>query len=442
MLFSLGIFLFVIVGIIAVIPAFLRPRRIIEFPFMIGACLLVWIVPQAYVTMADAAEITEGMFFRFCLFGATCVAAGLIGYYWAIKSSKRPAYPIRKYDTEKAYRLGLTICLLGAGGHIGLWVHGPVEGPWTGWPVYFFTLTKISLAGIPLILISYLKKRQTYRLVVAILFLLPWIASIFAGGRRENTFSVVTMIIAVAILRLRWQPPRITLPLGLLGAAIVSYAFPIWRSSFDEQGFIASVKATSLGDVASKTREKGGEEFRDSVVLFEVIRTTSDHQYGLGVIDRLVKEYVPGSIIGKDLKGSFRVLDDAWDSRMAKAFSLGRVINGYTAKAGFLDAFLEFGYLGVFIFAGLGYVWGLILRPALAGDDASFHFMCLFALSPAHFVYSGIVMRLCLDLVSYGIILYGRRKCSLPVKHKSRRKKRVGYKVQRPVAESESQPCP
>lgn len=430
--FTLAIILFLIVGVVAVVPAFLRPRKILCFPFMIGACVLVWIVPQAYVTGLDPAEITGDMVLRFSVYSSACVIAGLLGYYYAIRSSKRLAYQIRHYNPEKAYILGRNIGLLGAGGHIGLWVYGPVEGLWTGWPVYFFALSKISLAGVPLLILSYLKTRLTYRLHLAIMLLLPWIASTFTGGRRENTFSVIALILAVAILRMKWQPPRILLPLGLILAAVISYAFPFWRSTFKEKGFFESIKETPINEVVAATREKGGDEFRDSVILFEVIRLTSDHQYGLGFIDRIVKEYVPGTLIGPELKAAMRPLEDNWDYRIAKASSMGRIINGYNANAGFMDAFLEFSYPGILLFGVLGYIWGRITRPAFSGDDTSFHFMCLFALSPAHFVYSGIVMRICLDLVSYVIILYARYTCSLRIKGKSKPKGRSPGIIQEP----------
>lgn len=317
--------------------------------------------------------------------------------------------------------------MAGTAGHVGLWLHGPVEGLWTGWPVYFYTLSKISIAGIPLLLISFFKTKKYLYLAYALLFAFPMIMSIFGSGRRGNSFVLISMILVVLVSKTKFQIPRVAIPIGLVLAAIIAFGLPIWRVSFEEIGFIKSIKQTSLKEIIEKQKDQGGPEYIDSLILMEIVRKDNHYQYGLGIFDQLINSYLPGSIIGNELKDDVMIFRKYRESIFMKGYEYGRVIPSYTAKSGIVDAFSEFSYLGVFTFMALGYFWGRITRPLYIGSDLSFHFLCLFALNGAHFIYSGVFMRLALDLPSFMCVYCAYYYCKIPKKRSSKKTKEIRH---------------
>jgi hypothetical protein len=408
---TLGLWLLLFVALAGVAPAIIASRKVIEFPFMMGGCLLVWILPQAYFTYVDPESMTNSIFFAFCVYASICVLAGIAAYHWYMSTQK--SYIVRQYDPEKSFRLGLALCCLGFCGYIGLWLHGPVEGPWTGWPVYFITLAKVSFAGIPLLLISYFRQKNQFKLLFIVIFLLPVAGLVFERGRRSAAFDLISLLMVVAVVRLKWKIPRFIISAGLVLAMVIAYCFPIWRQTFPTEGFVNSIRKTSVKDIATeKLTEGGGSEFRDSSFLFDTLRRDGKYNYGLDAWNRLVQDYFPGSLMGRDVKSRLMIFAGDWDERLATAKSLGRNVSGYTAKTGFNDAFIEFGYWGPLLFGCLGVLWARFTRPAYAGDDTALHFLAIFALNPAHFVYSGIILRFSGDLVGFVIVFFAMRHCT------------------------------
>lgn len=86
-LISIAILLFT--ALCAIREGIVNTSKVIEFPFMLGGCLLVWIIPQAFLTNVNELGITDGMIAQFNIFAAICVWGALYAYNRGFKKKNQ-----------------------------------------------------------------------------------------------------------------------------------------------------------------------------------------------------------------------------------------------------------------------------------------------------------------------------------------------------------------
>jgi hypothetical protein len=105
-------------------------------------------------------------------------------------------------------------------------------------------------------------------------------------------------------------------------------------------------------------------ELRNGAAIIEATRQTGNYQLGKGYWNHLVFRFVPGQLVGMDLKQS--LMFGVWDigksggSESGVQFSRGSTITGMG------DTFLQFGWFGCLFFAFMGMLFKGMWQASLA----------------------------------------------------------------------------
>ena len=319
--------------------------------------------------------------------------------------------------TEKLGQIAIATSCLGMAGMLALNIYlhlVGVNGLWTGWPVYLYTLSKLVIPGLILVrLLYFLTYEIKYRLW-SLALVIPILVQAFLNGRRAWTFLLIFawFLPAVMVGRFRLRP--------LYGLAAIAIAFlvftlfPAYRNYAHEDGYAAmwqEVQNRPPTEVLANFFS--GEqtlELRDAVVLTGIVKEFKLHSFGVRILNRVIQHYVPGSLIGRELKESLKFAtpqySDYENKMQIKNEYAGGDVKFYTAKTGFFDSYAEFSIFGVALY----FILGMVFRRAenLCFDQWDLRgvlFMCLLGFLPGAVAYDEWANVLTLYLPSTFIFL-------------------------------------
>lgn len=374
-------------------------RRLIEAPFLYSVGMAVIVCPQLFVATNHYWRVPQQAFRVFSIMVILCTVALYWGYSWGRKTTQKQQHVFPEYrweiDHNRLFRLGLLIGLIGTFGRIQVLSFGEIEGLWRGWPVYWATLSRLTQPGISLILISYFHSRQLYRLVCALgLSFLPF-QLIITGGRRAMAFTLPFIyLLPIHMYKPRFRIPRPVVICALALALVIVYAVPYWRGSFSDGRYFDIIRERPIQEIASDMFS--GDRDRVLEVIDGMIVTGAHYEtnrYGLG-IDRIyntmIHRYVPGGLIGRDLKNSLFL--NSGMSRDWVATVYGIPVSFYTAKTSFSEVFGEFSFFGCILFFYVGYFFRIIhYRAIYLSDGRAIIFLCFFITFPAGLPYGSML---------------------------------------------------
>ncbi|WP_448570602.1 hypothetical protein [Trichothermofontia sp.] len=397
-------------------------RRLIEAPFLYAVGMFLIICPQLYVATYHYWRVPDQAFRIFSLMVVLCTIAIYWGYSQGNKILKQEFHlPNYRWiiNDNRLFKVGLSIGILGTIGWIQAQAIGETEsllkGGLRGWPVYWYTLSKLTLPGISLILISYFQSQKINRLLWAIGLSIFPVLLITEYGRRTMTFVLPFVYLSpLLIYKPKVKIPRWLIMTSLVLALIVVYAFPYWRWEFQEGRYFSVIQekpiSAIISDMFSGKKDRVLEVI-DGMIVTGAHYTTN--QYGLGidlVYNKLIHRYVPGSILGYDFKNSLligRRLQQDWISEI-----YGIDIARYTTKTAFSEVFSEFSFLGCLIFFYIGYLFRRTNDAIIYYfDGRAVIFLCFFVTLPASLPYSGILTSVITQVPSILIMLFAFKFC-------------------------------
>lgn len=360
--------------------AFAHPTRLLSLPFLMAGTGLFWVVPQLYVlsTYGQPEDLKNSS--AFVYYVICCYLAAYIGFGFY---SPRASVVRMDLDPDMFTRLAWVTSILGGVGVLLLnfyfWKFGAPKGLWTGWPVYFYTLSKLVIPGVVFFRLLYLRYRNIKHQYLAILVSIPILIMVLIHGRRAWTFMLVFAWIVPAVLVGSFKLRRWHATVGIIGAFFVVSLFPAYRSEVIRNGWSGLVKVVqekSPGQVLERyLSTKQTSEIREAMNVFSAIR--HDPRPGLGrrFSNSIVHGYLPGSLIGRGLKSKLKFRVDEYEECVARARSWGYLSSAakqsfYTAKTGFVDSFAEFWYLGVILYLVMGRIFRGIYHRAFVECDA------------------------------------------------------------------------
>jgi hypothetical protein len=377
--------LFVIICLILLGWGVIRTERVYQYPFFIGSMFSSFLLPQAFAIVNNPGVVSKEALERVLFYSSLCAAACFIGY--RAKPNIRWLAKLNiAIDERKLFTAGIALTALGYFFNFMLSrtaIQLAANGNWTGpGTIYVFFAQVVNIA-IGIFILQALKRPNIINIIFTIIAVSPLIDSILKG-RRQPTMNLA-IIIGISF----WLIHRIKAPRWLIIVGIVSLTFLIplfgalrgdfWNLAFSghwQEVVTASQEAFEFllkGDLL---------ELRNATLLMDIAEKKSLYGFGTQYWDNIIFQYVPGQIVGFDVKKSFQFnLFDKYVQLLKSTYGYS-IPNGYTIT-GIGDSFMEFGYFGCFIFGLIGYLFKHLWISAVYNGSLFSQLLYIGLLSPA-----------------------------------------------------------
>jgi hypothetical protein len=352
--------------------------RYLEFPFWAGFIGLGWFFPQAVGGYNGIDLLPEGYYSKGVLLAALSSLALWHGYYYSTRRELSPSskWLCGQYDLKRLYASCMLLCILGFFFFYKLQTL-PKEltesAQWTGAPVKYLFLSGMFKIGFIGLFLLYLCQRKLFPLKFAmllpcfVLLLLP----ILLGGRRADMMNFIAYTLLPLWFVRRVAIPRVWITVGLALGIILINAIHLYRGAMDDESDASlneKLNRAAHQDYLAENKKllsAPGVEFEKYIYRLAACEQLDAYDYGLCHWNELVFNFVPGQLIGRDLKQSLML--DYIDPVAA-----GNEVFGYTGTpgathTGYMDAYASFGMFGFIKFWVVGWIMGGLYRKAMFG---------------------------------------------------------------------------
>ncbi len=393
--------------------------RIYEYPFLIGAMFTAFLVPQALALYDNPLGVTVSAIDSAFLMASLCMACAWAGYTVRPLRSVRMRPP-RSLSTKRVRTAALATCgisLLAT----ALLPYFPPEGEGgaaTGTFTILIFFTGFSVISFPILLIVALERPSVRNLLLALVSSYPIVSAMLLAGRREET-AALFIVVAIAIYFVkRVSIGRLPMLAAVFVGAILIPLMGTVRQQLWDDMFSGRFQDIPIEQTMNTLAEGNILELRNAAAQIEAAERTGNYGYGTGYWDALVFRYVPGQLVGFDLKSA---LQFKWgtDNRDWT----GYVVSSGSTDTAMGDTFLQFGFAGClfFFFQGILFrnLWESALRGSLPSMVAYISLMPAALVSVSHgsewFLQGGLVASAIIYVTyRYARIAPRRRAASYP----------------------------
>ncbi len=336
--------------------------KMLQPPFLAACDLLFFMSPQFAGILLQKSWLEEKVAF-FLTVQLLFFVAFVAGY-----NSKKPfRRRIQQviFNPKKLFYGTVFLSLLSAWGNYKLrsLPEELLTAQWSGLPVRYLFFSNVGNLCIPLAFILFFQYGRSSGLLCAIPPYLNGVVKIILKGRR----SPVILFGLLALLGLwfgrRWKMPRPFLLIAGILFFILVFNAGSYRSIMSDNSVNNKVDAISEVITFSGTLDKifqssENVDAMNAVMVTSAVQKSLDLNYGAKLWNTLVFRYLPGQLVGRDLKASLyipyeREFDIAF-REFGYRFKIGSCLPGAA------DVFAAFHFLGFFVF----YFSGRFLRWA------------------------------------------------------------------------------
>lgn len=362
------------VGIIYVLIAFLsvvalrnaHGTALFRFPFLFSAIWVTFVLlgflefftPENSLFLAyEDTGVIDVALFVVC----TSIFGGFLGYLLAGGHTPRPQEPqtskpvapwiMRRMHIAScviavmSYLAFLALARLGGGLTAYIFHSGAYTITWEGLPVYLVFVVRFGYVAIVIQLWLWSRTKKASHMVLALLFsLIPFINIIFIF-RRSEVVTVGVYFGYFIVNYTRFHMGRIHAISGLVGMFLVFKVFPLLR---DEEG--KNLSLNELLDQALAPRI----DFDSSEIgagLFRIYYSMSESafEYGAIIWNAFIRQFVPGSLVGAELKASLLLPELTYANLSFVDFRF------YVSPMGFAQAYQQFWIFAAVMFVFIGF---------------------------------------------------------------------------------------
>lgn len=347
-----------------VVEGLLKPRKLLEWPFL---CSVMWL--YFYVYMAyDAAQQFEAFITpKAFILGQLIPLLSLAGILYGWKLGKgglnisKKAYP--RLENQNVI-LAFGILLIFVGSYGGYLVQAEREAgtiDYKNTSAYIYLSFYVGYPGLALCLWVASKSREAERrllfgftLTALAIFLYPHVSYL----RRGPTFPAIMLLLLVPPIATK-KPPNRTLYLGgVVGLGIVMLAYLPLRKViiYNEGTWDEAFAELSLTEaVTERGKDIFDNEYVNNCHMIEALAANGKYQFGSGH-GSLLLHWVPKSIWkGKPALGEGIYTYEELFYDVAKSAGI-ELLGGGAAAGGVADAFVQYGFLTPLFFCLLGYL--------------------------------------------------------------------------------------
>ncbi|WP_461508712.1 hypothetical protein [Rhodopirellula baltica] len=211
-------------------------------------------------------------------------------------------------------------------------------------------------------------------------------------GRRQWMFFLAFGTCMPLILQGRLRLGRKALTCSALIAPIVFLFLPAYRGHMLSNNHLKLFQAlTQRPPEEILERYLSGEqtiELEGAIMLTAAAKQKGLHSWGGEIYNGFVNKYVPGGIIGHELKRKMYAPVPFRTQTVLREFGSDSVIPNYTGKPSFYDSFTNFSYLGVILYLILGRIFASYSHLAFDHNDfRGVLFIALIGFLPPGLVY-------------------------------------------------------
>lgn len=385
-----------------------RPQHVIQFPLLAAVAFAGYILPQMFAIINDY-RIPESALYRTYLIAILCLIATHLGY----TRNRRPARLFGNWQLDETRLLWGATALVVSGSYffyqvsrLSAEVSLEMGGAWRGPITIYVFLSTLTTYGFLIAVILYLRRPNIHALMLIGIGILMYLDRIVLQGRRSATVQFFLIVVMSLWFNKRILPPRLLVAvmafLGiLLFNSIGDYRATMLerdRTTYTGAGF-SEVLAINYWENLKSRFSSGAYDVINAVYYMEAVSRDLSFSYGTGFWDGLINKYVPGQIVGYDVKQSlmFRIGFQGYGS-------LQHIQKKGTTLPGFAVVYGAFGYFGPIQF----FLIGLILsRLFKAAENHNFiaQILVILATFPALLAFSFSPNRFFLEFVSYFIFI-------------------------------------
>ena len=348
--------LFLVVCGVLLLAALYRPVRIYQYPYFMAATFVAFITPQLYglyrVGWAGPyVEVTT-------LMGLLCAVCCWLGYL----PRPHPAILERlnvSLNPSRFLHGGIVLVVVG---YFFTYKFGAIAveedaGLMTGLGTIYLFFGGLIYPGFAICFYCALKQRNPVAWIsAAVAALIPLQAAIFYGRREPTVLFILSFAMSFYFLKGR-TPARWAIIASIIGGMFIIPAIGQYRSLAAEDP-LAALKSV---DFAEKFGEYFDEdaisEVKNATVLIAATQQSGNYEWGAGYWNRLVFRFVPAQFLGRGFKDSLMIGGAERDPAEFVEQNMGTVLPSGSTVTGLGDSFMQFGYFGCLVFAGMAYVF-------------------------------------------------------------------------------------
>lgn len=375
--------LFFIVCLALLAWGLIRRERIYQYPFFMGAIFIAFIRPQATAIIGNPGVVSQPALERVLLFSCLCAAASWLGYQLKPNANWIAKFHI-PLNQRRLFEAGLILLSISYACNFVLsriTIQVTATGTWTGPATILVFFAQVIYIAFTIFLLRFLQKPSIANVVWVALASIQPLNDIILVGRRQPTMTFLIIIGLCFWLVRRSMPPRWVF---IIAVTALVYVIPLvgeLRGDFWMLIFQRDWQAIINASQQSFDNLRDGEvlELRNAAVLMDAAEKSGQYGFGTGFWDRLVFQYVPGQIVGYEVKSSLQFNWTQYDL----GGMYGYVMPTGTTPTGVGDSFVEFGYFGCLVFALIAYLFKSVWVPAVYLNSTVSQLLYIGLLSPA-----------------------------------------------------------
>ena len=336
-------------------------ERPLTYPFLAGATFLGFVAPQLPALMADR-YLPAGAVDRTVVFTTMCAAACMFGWL----AGSKPLQGLRwTFDEKRLLWLAVILSLAGAFFFLK-YSRLPDEvrlaSMHSGISVIYLFFQKMLTFGLMVAIVCFVRRPSRMAGAIILFDMLLVADRIMITGKRGELTELVLGVLLALWFQRRFTLPRVVLLAGVLVATVALNSAEQYRDiSKDTSGMdLSRIKDIDVIANFEALVKEGGPEVRNAVMRIHYISMSGAFDFGIFHWNMLIHDFVPGQLIGRDLKESLYIgIAGQVDRQYAPAPG--------STETGMSDAFASFWYLGAIKFFLVAYVLGRLYATGNRG---------------------------------------------------------------------------
>lgn len=375
-----------LLAIVLSAPAFIDTRNVLRLDVASGLMIAAWLLPQAYPLRNDPFSWYYDLSFTYG-YVFVCIAllaiGSLIGRRLAERSFANEALAGQKvpvlYDARRLAIAALVMTAIG-GVAFGLMARAAqgfgVQDQWSGIITLYHLLSQFMVFGGTLGILVYMQYRDKWGLVAFFAMIVVAVPIVVIFVRRSVLFQIGAATLGAFMLNRDVRLPRLPVAIVLaISILILNGAGPIRQHIFYEGGTIVSAftEGVIFREAFSDEKFFFSAELKSAASDIEIARATDRYKPFVMLWNIGVSQYVPGFLIGDELKSSFLIPDEN-RSVYQSYFAEG------ATRTGFAESFTGYSYFGPFIYLIIGILFGRLWVLTTRKDIKAQHIYLVFLL--------------------------------------------------------------
>ena len=358
---------FLVICGLLLIAAIIRPVLIYQYPYFMAATFVAFIAPQLFglykVGWADSFVTATA------LMSLLCVACCWLGYL----PKAHPAIIERLNVSLNPNRLlhgGIALIVVGfffTSKMTGVTIDEEV-GLMSGIGTIYLFFGGLVYPGFAICFYCALQHRNPIAWVAAaVAATVPLQAAIFYGRREPTVLFILSFAMSFYFLKGK-TPHRWAIVAAIIGGMFIIPAIGQYRQLAKDDPLAAFKSIDFKEEFGEYFDEDAISEVKNATVLIAVSQQTGDYEWGAGYWNRIVFRFVPAQILGRDFKDSLMIGGVQRDPGEFVEANMGAALPTGSTVTGLGDAFMQFGYFGCLVFAGMAYMFKNLWTAANHAD--------------------------------------------------------------------------